>query len=153
VKKYVKHLLIFVLFLLALGGAIMHYGYHPVAKHFYGWVPLISAIISVVIIPLFFMFRKTIHWAYILNGFTVIIGVITMVHFSIVKSPMIAVTLILIAKLYIGRAIFCIEIFNLENEAFKPKFWQYFRYPHMGFWYVHLILLSVVYFLGNILWR
>lgn len=146
-------MLIFVLFLLALGGGMMHFAFHPVAKHSYGWVPLISAIFSIVVIPTLFLFRKTIHWAYILNGFTVIIGLITMGHFAIVKAPIIPDLLLLLTKLYIGRAIFCVEMTNMENEAFKPKLLQYIRYPHMGFWYVHLILLSLVYFLGNLLWR
>jgi hypothetical protein len=152
-KKSVKNTLIFALFLLALGGGMMHYYFHPAAKHSFGWVPLISACFSIFVIPLLFMFRKTIHWAYILNGFTVIIGIITMTHFSVDKSPIIPDILLVLAKLYIGRAIFCLEIFNMENEPFKPTLLQYIRYPHMGFWYLHLILLSLVYFLGNLLWR
>ena len=152
-KNYVKNVLVFALFILALGGAMIHLSYHPVAKHSYGWVPLISAAFSVVIIPALFMFRKTIHWAYILNGFTVIIGVITMSNFALVKAPIIPDIILVLGKLYVGRAIFCLEIFNLENEAFKPTLLQYIRYPHMGFWYVHFILLSLVYFLGNLLWR
>ena len=152
-KNYVKNVLILALFLFALGGSMLHIYIHPIAKHAYGWVPLISAVVSVVVIPLLFMFRKTIHWAYILNGFTAIVGVITMAHFSIVRSPIIPDILVLLAKLYVGRAIFCVEIFQMENEAFKPTLLQYIRYPHMGFWYVHFILLSLVYFLGNLLWR
>ena len=152
-KNYVKNTLIFALFLLACGGGMMHYNYHSISKHAYGWVPLVSAVFSVFLIPLLFMFRKTIHWAYVLNGFTVIIGVITMTHFSLVKAPIIPDILLVLAKLYVGRAIFCLEMFKMENEPFKPTILQYIRYPHMGFWYVHLILLSLIYFLGNLLWR
>lgn len=152
-KNYVKNILIFSLFLLALGGAIMHYKYHPVSKYAYNWVPLIAAFLSVVVIPVMFLFRKTIHWAYILNGFTAIIGIITMTHFSLVKSSIMHYVILTFVKLYLGRAIFCLEVFKMENESFKPSLLQYMRYPHMGFWYVHLILLSLVYFLGNLLWR
>lgn len=152
-KNYVKNTLIFALFLLAVSGAIMHFNYHPASKNAYGWVPLVSAVLSACLIPFMFMFRATIHWAYVLNGFTAIIGIITMTHFSIVKAPLIPYIIIALAKLYAGRAIFCLEVFKMENEPFKPTLLQYIRYPHMGFWYVHLILLSLVYFLGNLLWR
>jgi hypothetical protein len=151
-KNYVKNILIFALFILALSGLMIHLRVHPVTKHGYGYVPLIAGIISVIAIPVLFMFRKTLHLAYLLNGFAVIIGIITMTHFSIVKAPLIADILFLVAKFFVGRAIFCIEVFPLEGEAKNPG-WRWIRYPNTGFWAVHLVVLSLVYYLGNILWR
>jgi hypothetical protein len=87
-----------------------------------------------------------------LNGFTAIIGVIVMSHFALVRAPIWADVIITFSKLLIGRAIFVLEIYHLENEVPKTG-WRYIRYPNMGFWYVHLAALSVVYYLGNLLWR
>ena len=152
-KNYVKTILVLALFFIGLGGGLLHYRVHSIFKHGYAWVPFISAMFSVVILPVMFLFKKTFNWAYILNGFTVIIEVITMVHFSIEKSPILPDIFMLIAKLYVGRAIFCVEVMHMENEPFKPTLLQFIRYPHMGFFYLHFILLSLVYFLGNLLWR
>jgi hypothetical protein len=151
-KNYVKNLLVFALFVLALSGLMIHLRVHPIAKNVYGYVPLIAGLISAIAIPILFMFRKTLHLAYILNGFTAIIGIITMTHFSIVKAPLIADILFLVAKFIVGRVIFCIEVFPLEGEAKNPGL-RWIRYPNTGFWAVHLVLLSVVYYLGNLLWR
>jgi hypothetical protein len=151
-KNYVKNLLVLVLFILALSGLMIHLRVHPVAKNLYAYIPFIAGLVSVIFIPILFMFRKTLHLAYLLNGFTVIIGIITMTHFSIVKAPLIADILFLLAKFFIGRAIFCIEVFQMEAEVKNPG-WRWIRYPNMGFWAVHLVLLSVVYYLGNLLWR
>ena len=35
----------------------------------------------------------------------------------------------------------------------KPKAGVTYRYPNMGWWLVHLVGLSIVYTLGNLLWR
>jgi len=151
-KKYVKMMLIIALFLTALGGLGLHYRIHPIDKHAFGYVPFIAGLISVLAIPALFFFRKTLHLAYLLNGFTVIIGVITMAHFSIVKAPLLPDIFILLCKFFIGRAIFCVEVFPMDGEIKNPG-WRWIRYPNMGFWAVHLVLLSGVYYIGNLLWR
>jgi hypothetical protein len=151
-KKYVEMMLIIALFLTALGGFGLHYRIHPIDKHAFGYVPFIAGLISALAIPALFYFRKTLHLAYLLNGFTVIIGVITMAHFSIVKAPILPDICILLGKFFIGRAIFCVEVFPMDGEIKNPG-WRWIRYPNMGFWAVHLVLLSVVYYLGNLLWR
>jgi hypothetical protein len=151
-KKNLKAVLIFSLFVLSLGGAMLHLGFHPFTKHAYGYVPFVSAMISVIAIPILFSFRKTLNLAYLLNGFTAIIGVIVMSHFAVVRAPIWADVLMAFSKLLIGRAIFVAEIYHLENEAPKAG-WRYIRYPNMGFWYMHLVTLSVVYYFGNLLWR
>jgi hypothetical protein len=125
---------------------------HPAAMTGFGWVPFIVGLISVLIIPLLFAFKKTVHWGYLLNGFVVIIGTITMAHFSLVSRPLWPDILILMTKFAIGRAIFCLEVYPPDSNP-KVKDWSLIRYPNMGFWFVHLVAWSVVHFLGSYFWR
>ncbi|MEI7640552.1 MAG: hypothetical protein WCJ46_03460 [bacterium] len=152
-KRNLKNILILALVLISAGGAYMHLSYHSPAKAAYGWIPLVSAILSVILLPILFSFRKTLHLAYIINGFTTIIGIITMVHYSLVEHALTNVIFILIGKFLIGYVIFNMEIHNLEAPETKVIGWRVIRYPNMGFWMVHLFTLSLVYLLGNLLWR
>jgi hypothetical protein len=151
-KKKIKILLIFALFLVSLGGGWMHSNFHPFARTGYGWVPFIVGLISVLIVPILFAFKKTVHWAYLLNGFTVIIGTITMGHFALAVHAIWPDIAILWGKFAVGRAIFCLEIYPPDSDP-KARGWNWFRYPNMGFWYVHLALWGLVYYLGHALWR
>jgi hypothetical protein len=151
-KKKIKILLIFGLFFASLGGGWIHYNYHPFAKTGYGWVPFIVGLISVLLIPMLFYFKKTLNLAYLLNGFAVIIGTITMTHFSLTIHAIWPDILILWSKFAIGRAIFCLEVYPPESNP-KVKGWNLIRYPNLGFWFVHLIAWSLVYFLGSYFWR
>ena len=151
-KKKIKFLLIFGLFFMSWGGGWMHYSYHPFAKTGYGWVPFIVGLISVLIVPILFAFKKTVHWAYLLNGFAVIIGTITMTHFSLAVHPLWADILILWGKFAIGRAIFCLEVYPPDARP-QVRGWNLIRFPNMGFWYVHLVAWTAVYLLGHFIWR
>jgi hypothetical protein len=151
-KKQIKFTLIFALFAVALGGGWFHYTYHPFAKTGFGWVPFIAAIVSVLAVPLLFMSRKTVHWGYLLNGFTVIVGTVTMGHFSLALAPLWPDIAILWGKFAIGRALFCLEVYPADADP-KPRGWARLRYPNLGFWGVHLALWSLVYFLGGTFWR
>ena len=151
-KNKITNYLIGALFLVSLGGLGLHFRIHNPEKHIFGYVPFFAGIISVLGVPLLFKFKKTVHLAYILNGFMAIIGITTMADFSIVKSPLLPDIFIVLGKFYLGRAIFCLEVFNLDSDP-KPTGWNIIRYPNMGFWYTHLALLSAVYFLGNYFWR
>ena len=83
-KKVIKTTLIAGLFFLAFGGWCLHLRIHPPAKDADNLIPFISGILSVFCLPVLFCYRKTIAWAYILNGFSVILGTVTMAHFSMV---------------------------------------------------------------------
>src|SRR5271157_4902428 len=133
-RRYIKTIMIIALFLISFGGLMLHLRVHPISKHAYGYVPLIAGIISAFVIPALFIFRKTLNLAYILNGFLAIIGTITMVHFSIIKAPLIPDILILWCKFLLGRIIFCFEIYQLDTPL-KNQGWRWIRYPNMGFWY------------------
>ena len=146
-KQKIKILLIFGLFFASLGGGWMHFKYHPFAKVGYGWVPFIVGLITVILVPILFYFRKTLNLAYLLNGFAVIIGTITMAHFSLTVRGLWPDILILWGKFAIGRAIFCLEVYPLDSNP-KVKGWNLIRYPQMGFWFVHLAAWSLIYFAG-----
>jgi hypothetical protein len=92
-----------------------------------------------------------------------IIGTILMAHFSIAHWPaqttfasiILETTLpdilILWTIFFIGKALFDLETFGYDPK--KPKVGVTYRYPNMGWWFVHLAGLSIVYTLGNLLWR
>ena len=152
-KKHLKDLLILGLFFLSVGGTMLHMAVHPISKNAYGYIPLVSGIAASILIPIFFMFRKTLHLANILNGFTVIIGTITMAYFSFVKHPIYPDIIMLWSKFFVGYVIFRLELHNVEAPEVKITGLRLLRYPNMGFWFVHLFALVIVFTLGNMLWR
>ena len=162
-KMKIKTILIASLFFLALGGWLLHLRIHPLLKDADNIIPLISGIISVFCLPLLFCSSRTIVLAYILNGFLAIIGTITMAQFSIVnfKGPVtleniilnytFADIAILWGKFLLGKALFDLEYLKSDQDLAAQG--RFFRYPNMGWWWVHFFALAGVYALGNILWR
>ena len=150
-KLRLKTALVAGLFFISAGGLFLHVFVHEPQKNSFGFVPLVVGIISIVFIPWLFCFKKTLHLAYLFNGFAVIIGTVTMGHFSIVKNLIFPDIFILWAKFALGYAIFYLEMFKIDS-SFKPG-WRTIRYPNFGYWVVHLVAFSIVYALGNILWR
>jgi hypothetical protein len=163
IRSYVKSLLITGLILLSLGGFLLHARIHPISKNVSNVIPLISAFVSIMVIPLCFSFQKTIAYAYVLNGFSVIVGTIVMSHFSLahwpnpftVKALFLNTTLpdiiLLWGKFFFGKTLFDLEIYGydlIQTKVGKP-----FRYPHLGWWLVHLVGLSLVYALGHLFWK
>ncbi len=162
-KKMIKNTLIACLFFLSFGGWLLHLRIHPLIKSTDNIIPLISGILSVFCLPFLFWFDSTVSAAYIINGFLVIIGTLTMAHFSMVnfKGP---VTLgnillnatfadisILWAKFAIGKALF--DLRHLKSDQDIVTKGRFFRYPNMGWWWVHLFALAAVYALGNFFWK
>jgi len=163
-KDNVRLTLILALFSLALGGWLFHLQYHEPAKDAENYIPTIAGLISVFITPVLFIFRSTISFAYLINGITTIIGTIAMVHFSIKNPPdvwtlktillgtLLADILILWGKFAVGKALFELELAMRQPDAPMRK-GRFFRFPNMGFWYVHVVTLTVVYLLGAYLWK
>ena len=162
-RTYVKSLLISALAIMGAGGLLLHTRIHPITKLPCNWIPLACGVLSIVVIPLLFSSRKTLSYGYVLNGFMVIIGAITMAHFSLVNWPnpttldailfktTLADILILSGKFLVGKALFDLELHGYDpNLAKKGVSW---RYPNLGWWWVHFITISVIYWLGNLLWR
>ncbi len=162
-KDRIKLTLICGLAVLSLGGWLLHFRSHPPFMDAYNMIPFLSGIASVIIVPLLFWFRPTVVLAYLINGFAVILGTILMAHYSIVnfKGPLSLETLVfytmfpdiamLWGKFFMGKALFDLEFLKTDQDL-VPK-GRYFRYPNTGWWLVHLIAWSLVYALGNILWR
>jgi len=162
-KKTIKIMLITALFFLALGGWLLHLRIHPPVRGPVYFIPFTAGIISAFGLPFLFCFRRTLPFAYVINGFLVIIGTITMTHFSIVHfqgqataaniilNTLFADIMILWGKFSVGKALFDLEFLRSDTDvAAKGRF---FRYPKMGWWWVHLVALSTVYTLGKILWK
>lgn len=151
VQSRLKYALIFALFFISAGGGMLHYAIHPSSKYSYAYVPMVAAIFSVGVVPWLFLSRRTLHLGYLLNGFTVIVGSATMGHYALVARPIWADVAILWSKFLIGYALFHLESFPLAADL-KPGL-KTIRYPHFGFWVVHLLAISTVYALGALLWR
>jgi len=162
-KKTLKATLIAAVFSLTFGGWCLHLKIHPLGKETYNVIPFITGIISAFGLPLLFCFRRTLVAAYLLSGFLAILGTILMVHYSIVhfEGP---VTLpgvlldttfpdiaILWGRFAISRALFKLEF--LGSGAGPGGKGHFFRYPHMGWWWVHLFLVSGVYILANLFFK
>lgn len=162
-KNRMKASLIACLFLLALGGWLLHLRIHLLSKDAENYIPYISGIISVFALPLLFCFRRTITLAYIINGFLAIIGSITMAHFTnthtqgaitlytLVFNSTLADIAILWAKFLAGKMLYDLQF--LKSEADPAPKGRFFRYPNMGWWWVHLAALTTVYILGHAFWR
>jgi hypothetical protein len=162
-KKTMKATLIAALFLLAVGGWCLHLGMHPLADDATNLVPFLSGVISIVVIPLLFAFQRTVPYAYVANGMLAIIGTITMGYLSIAgyQGPLTLTGLlmqtlwpniaILWGKFAVGKAIFDLEPLHSTEDRMPPD--RNWGYPNMGWWGIHLLAMSLVYTLGNVLWR
>ena len=162
-RTYVKVVLLSALVSLSLGALLLHLRIHPLDQGAANFVPFIACLLSVVVVPLLFSFKKLVEYGYVLNGMLVIIGTITMSHFAIAHWPvpttfgtillqtMLPDILILWGNFFVGKALFDLEFHGYEPG--KEKKGKTYRYPNLGWWIIHLAALSVVYYLGHALWR
>jgi len=162
-RTYVKSTLLGALIALSVGGFLLHVRIHPFAQNSSNIVPIISCVLSIVVVPLLFFYKKTISYGYVLNGFLAIIGTVTMSHFAIFHWPAPATLssviltttlpdiLIVCSKFFIGKSLFDLETFGFDSD--RGRLGKTYRYPNMGWWLVHLVAITIVYSLGNVLWR
>ena len=162
-KTYLKTLLLVALALLSLGGLLLHLRIHPPTDQAYNAIPLVAGLLGVAVIPLLLAFRRTLDLGYILNGLFVIVGTITMAHYSIVHWPhptslasvllltTLADILVLWSKLFLGKAVFDLE--TRGYDAALPMAGKWWRYPCLGWWLIHFVAIAAVYTLGNLFWR
>lgn len=162
-KQKLRLLLVAGLFFISLGGWMLHVRIHPPLKLAANSIPFIAGLMSITAVPAMFLFRKTLAYAYVINGMLVIIGTITMVHFSFAHPPervsfytLLFSTLfpdvaILLTNFVLGKVLFELEM--LKNEETRARKGRFFRYPNLGWWFVHLAALSAVYMLGHFLWK
>ncbi len=163
IRSYVKLTLLTGLVAISLGGFLLHARIHPPSQNTSNLIPLISGILSVIVVPLLFAGKKTISYGYTLNGFQVIIGSIAMAHFAAAHWPQPATVeavvlkttlpdiVVLWTKFFIGKAIFDLELFGYDPN--RNKAGKSYRYPNTGWWLIHLAAVSIVYTLGGLLWR
>lgn len=162
-KKNIQLLLVAGLTAASLGGWLLHLRVHHLFVNPINWIPFFAGVIGVFLLPALFLSKKTLPYAYIVNGMLVIIGTITMAHFIhmhppkhitlwiLISGTIFADIVILWANFFIGKALFELEMFkNIEAVIRKGRF---FRYPNMGYWGVHAFALSFVYALGHLLWK
>ena len=162
-KQKLRWLLVGGLFFISLGGWILHMRIHPPLNHAANSVPFVVGLISFTAVAAMFLSRKTLAYAYVVNGMLVIIGTITMTHYSVAKPPeeitfasLISKTLfpdilILFTNFMLGKVLFELEILKTEETGVRKG--RFFRYPNMGWWLVHLAALSGVYLVGHLFWK
>jgi hypothetical protein len=52
----------------------------------------------------------------------------------------------------VGKALFDFDaVINRPDAAVSSG--RFFRFPNMGFWFVHLITLTAVYIIGGYFWK
>jgi len=163
VRTYIKSTLLLALIAISLGGLMLHLRIHPASENTSNFLPLFSGILSVIIVPMLFLSKKTIGYGYTLNGFLVIIGTIAMAHFAVMHWPQpfslesiaLKTTLpdimVLWTKFFIGKALFDLELFGYDSG--RNKAGVTYRYPNTGWWLVHFTAISIVYALSGWLWR
>jgi hypothetical protein len=162
-KQNIRILLIAGLVAASLGGWLLHLRIHSPGNSPVNFIPFIAGLVSIVILPAMFFSKKTIAYAYVINGMIVIVGVITMGHVSRMRLPdhptfaaillgtLLADIILLLTKFLFGKALFELEMFKaVDASARQGRIW---RYPNMGWWCVHLAVLSAVYAAGNLLWK
>ncbi len=105
------------LFLLSLGGLLLHLRIHPPKEEAFNWIPVICGAVSVIVLPFLFNWRWSVAVAYLLNVAVVVVGTVTMAWHTIEhwKGPVtwdavllqstLADILILLAKLPIAHSI------------------------------------------------
>ena len=162
-RTYNRSILLGAFVALALGGFLIHFRIHLISQNSSFIVPFVAGILSVIVIPALFCFKKTISYGYVLNGFLCIIGTVTMGHYAIanwsapnsppdiiLKSMLIDI-LIVWAKFFVGHALFELETYGFD--ANQKKVGITYRYPNLGWWLIHLVGVGGVYSLGNYFWR
>lgn len=159
VKTYVKTILLTGLVSLALGGLLLHLRIHPISENGSNLVPVIAGLLSVCVVPFLFAFKRLVEYGYVLNGMLVIIGIVIMTHFTLVHWPesttaatillktLVPDIAILCGNFFVGKAIYELEFFGYAAD--RQKRGTSYRYPHLGWWAVHLAAISIVYTFGH----
>ncbi|MBP7528879.1 MAG: hypothetical protein KA801_13185 [Syntrophorhabdaceae bacterium] len=163
IRNYVRTLLLAALVTMAAGGFLLHLRIHPFTSNTSFLINFVAGLLSIVVVPLLFCWRKTIHYGYVLNGFIVIVATITMAHFSFAHPPeelnpgniLLMTTfpdiLIVWGKFFTGKVLFDLEVMGYNADLEKKG--MTFRYPNLGWWLIHFLAVAAVYYAGHALWR
>lgn len=161
-KHKLRLVLVAGLFFLSLGGWLLHLRIHPLSKLPAHYIPFFAGLLGCTVLPALFLFRKTTAYAYVINGMLVILGTITMAHFSLTHLPaqitfstllmgtMLPDILILFGNFTVGKTLFELELLRADDTPARHG--RFLRYPNLGWWLVHLLVLSAAYTLGHFIW-
>jgi hypothetical protein len=69
---------ILALFLLSLGGWVLHYKYHSPWEDASNLIPFVFGGLGTVVLPFMFNYRRTVAWAYLINIAAVVAGTVGM---------------------------------------------------------------------------
>ncbi len=161
IRSYIRVMGLAALVALALGGFLLHIRIHPPAGNASFLSNIITGILSIAVVPVLFLRKETVPYGYVLNGFIAIVGTVTMAHFSLAHPPagfspagiLLKTTLpdifILWGKFFIGKMLFDCEVYGYNAALEKKGVW--YRYPNLGWWFVHLAVVCLVYYAGHLL--
>jgi hypothetical protein len=160
--KFVREtrLLVFTLMFMSLGGWLMHLRIHPPpidpdgAHNPAFWIPFIFGLINVFVSPILLSFARTLIIGYLMNGISVVIGIILMstlslsglphplTFASLVLNTTFPVMILLFGKLFVGQQI----LLHHHPKGMGRMF-------TVGWWARHFVYLSVIFSIGHFLWR
>ena len=142
------------LMLLSLGGWLLHVRIHPPSAASSYVVPFLFGLACFLIVPVLLSYRMTLLVGYLLNGFSAVIGVVLMAHYSLADLPqpltltaiLFRTTLphvcILLTKLFIGQMILHHYFPSGLGRMFKTIWWV-----------KHFCYFTIIYTIGHILLR
>jgi len=145
---------ILTLILLSAGGLLLHLRIHPFWQSPSYYLPFVSGLLSILIIPILFNSKKTVIIAYLLNGIGVLVGIIAMTYFSLsgLPSPLtpanillgttLANSVILFSKFFLGKTIL-LYFYPTGLGRFFNSWW----------WTRHFFYFLLALSLGHFLWR
>ncbi len=148
------------LFLLSLGGFLLHLKLHPVSfdpsspENPAHLIPFVTGILGVIAVPALLGSKKTATLGYLINGMSVVIGAIVMVHFTLAAPPYpvtwtniflyttVPYIALLLPKLLIGQSVLISYYPRGRGRMFTT-----------GWWIRHFCYLTAFYLLGHSIWR
>ena len=145
---------ILALMLLSVGGLLLHLRIHPFWQSPSYYLPFVSGLLSILIIPILFNSKKTVIIAYLLNGIGVLVGIIAMTYFSLsaLPSPLtpanillgttLANSVILYSKFFLGKTIL-LYFYPTGLGRFFNSWW----------WIRHFFYFFLALSLGHFFWR
>jgi hypothetical protein len=146
---------LFSLWFISLGGWLLHLKIHAPSfiagepQNPANLIPYILGLLNVILVPCLFLFKKTVILAYLINGFSVVIGAITMGQMSWMNLP----NPLTLQSLFIKTALPYIFI-SLPKLWLGQSLLEHYYPAGLGrmftaYWWVrHFIYFAVVYSFG-----
>jgi len=72
-------------FFISLGGLLLHIRIHPPNEELLDAVPVVCGVLTTVLLPFLFNYRRTVAWAYLINLAVVIAGTLGMAYYSMTE--------------------------------------------------------------------